>query len=50
MLVILESILSDILALGPEYLVLIGAHEVRLARPKRFIKVSQGHETALVEV
>lgn len=46
----LESFLADIMATGPEFLVLFGAHEVKLARPKRFVRVREGRETVLVEI
>ncbi|MBC7521611.1 MAG: hypothetical protein H7268_11050 [Sandarakinorhabdus sp.] len=50
MLLMLESILADFMAMGPELVILFGAHEVKIARPKRFIRVREGRETALVEI
>ena len=49
LLLMLESILADFMAMGPELVILFGAHEVKMARPKRFIRVREGRETVLVE-
>jgi hypothetical protein len=50
LLLMLESILTDVMAMGPELVILFGAHEVKMARPKRFIRVREGRETAVVEI
>lgn len=50
MLMMFESIMAEMMVFGPEYLVLFGAPELKLSRPRRFVRVCQGRSTALVEI
>lgn len=50
MLLMLESLVADLLAFSPEYIILFGAPELPRLRAKRFLTVRQGSNAALVEV
>lgn len=49
MLLMFESLMTDIMLFSPEYIMLLGAPELPRLRAKRFFTVRQGRHTALVE-
>lgn len=50
MLMLFETIVAEMMAFGPEYLVLFGTPELKLARPRRFVRVFEGRKSLLVEI
>jgi hypothetical protein len=48
-MLMLESLVAEILAFSPEYLILFGAPELPLQRAKIFLTVRQGRQVTLVE-
>ena len=49
MLMMIESVIGEILAFAPDYIVMFGAPELRHLRPKRFLTVRRGGHCELVE-
>lgn len=48
-MLMLESLIVELMAFSPEYLILFGAPELPLLRAKRFVTVRHGRQVALVE-
>lgn len=46
----LQSLLAELLAFSPEYVVMFGAPELQRLRPRRFVTVRQGGRSQLRQV